>query len=356
MDEYLALFPFTRAASEYVKSSGRVLEDLVKGEDFSKEVLTRSSQRIKQALEGEIELVKLEEENKVDIELLSYPLARVMVSCINNHLLTQRYANGEARFAFQKLKSASDDEAIKLINKLLEDFNIIPEPLKDPKTFENSYTFHFTDFVRFTSRLRDSKWKLVNVMVEKGRVELAKNEVMEILQEKIRLEVLSDLPLKLSRQMCQSISSYTKDILSTFDVSVFRSWELGAIDEEAYPPCIRELISLVKSGKNLAHPARFALTAFLANIGMSAEEIVRFYESSPDFDLELTRYQVEHIMGSSGTEYTSPGCSTMETYGNCAKGGEICKSISHPLSYYRKKLARKRSSARSNEKYTSKMI
>ncbi len=89
---------------------------------------------------------------------------------------------------------------------------------------------------------------------------------------------------------------------------------------------------------------------------MSAEEIVRFYESSPDFDFELTRYQVEHIMGSSGTEYTSPGCSIMETYGNCAKGGEICKSISHPLSYYRKKLARKRSSAKSNGKYVDKMI
>ncbi len=349
MDKFLALFPFTRAASEYVKSSGRVLEDLVKGGDFSLEVLARSSQRIKQALEGEIELVTLEEENKVDIELLSYPLARVMVSCINNHLLSQRYANGEARFAFKKLRSASDNEESELIGRLLKDFNI------EATTVENSYTFHFTDFVRFTSRLRDYKWKLANVMNE-GCVELAKNEVREILQEVIRLEVLSDLPLKLSRQICQSVSSYTTDILSTFDVSVSRSWELGAIDEEAYPPCIRELISLVKSGKNLSHPARFALTAFLANIGMSAEEIVRFYESSPDFDLELTRYQVEHIMGSSGTEYTSPGCSIMETYGNCAKGGGICTSISHPLSYYRKKLARKKSLARSNENYTSTMI
>jgi hypothetical protein len=70
MDEYLALFPFTRAASEYVKSSGSVFEDLVKGEDFSKEVLTRSTQRIKQALVGEIELINLkEEENKGKIEL-----------------------------------------------------------------------------------------------------------------------------------------------------------------------------------------------------------------------------------------------------------------------------------------------
>jgi DNA primase large subunit len=350
MDEYLALFPFTRPASEYVKSSGREPDSLIKGENFSREVLVRSSQRIKQALEGEIEPINLREEKKVEIELFSYPLARVMVSCINNPLLTQKYANGEARFAFQKLKCASCDEEIELINRLLTDFNINPIQ-EEMEPSENIYTFHFhfTDFIRFTSRLRDAKWKLVNVM-NKGRVELAKNEVREILQEIIRLEVLSDLPLKLSRQMCQSVSSYTKDIVSTFDFSVFSSGDLGAIDEEAYPPCMRELISLVKGGKNLSHPARFALTAFLANIGMSAEEIVRFYESSPDFDLELTRYQVEHIMGSSGTKYTSPGCSIMETYGNCTEGGEICKSISHPLSYYRKKLARKRGPARSNAK------
>ena len=52
---------------------------------------------------------------------------------------------------------------------------------------------------------------------------------------------------------------------------------------------------------------------------MKAEEIVRIYETSPDFDYELTRYQVDHIKGASGKDYVPPGCSTMETYGNCTE-------------------------------------
>jgi DNA primase large subunit len=345
MDEYFALFPFTRAASECVRSLDFSVEDLLTGEDFSTEVLTRSSQRIKQALEGEIGQVDLNEDIKVKTELFSYPVARVMVSCINVHFLTQKYANGEAQFAFRKLESLSDDEAIIVIGRLLEDFNIEATPS------ENRYKFHFTDFVRFTSGLRDSRWKLVNVM-NKGSVELAKKEVMKILQQAIRLKVLNGPPLKPSNKICNSLSSDIKSIIATLDSSMSKSGDFGAIDTEAYPPCIRELISLVLSGKSLSHTARFALTAFLANIGMSAEDIVHFYENSPDFDFEFTRYQVEHIMGSSGTEYTSPGCSTMETYGNCNSKDKMCTSISHPLSYYRKRSARKRSLTKSAGNYT----
>jgi len=347
MDEYFALFPFTRAASECVRSLDFSVEDIVTGEGFSIEVLSRSSQRIKQALEGEIGRVDLDEDIKVKTELLSYPVARVMVSCINVHFLTQKYANGEAQFAFRKLESLNDGEAITFIGRLLQDFNIEAELIED----ENRYKFHFTDFVRFTSGLRDSRWNLVNVMNE-GHVELAKKEVMKILQQAIRLKVLKGPPLKPSSKICNSLSSDIKSIIATLDSSMSKSGDFGAIDTEAYPPCIRELISLVQSGKSLSHTARFALTAFLANIGMSADDIVHFYENSPDFDFEFTRYQVEHIMGSSGTEYTSPGCSTMETYGNCNWKDKICKSISHPLSYYRKMSARKRSSTRNARNYT----
>jgi DNA primase large subunit len=345
MDEYFALFPFTRAASECVRSSGFSVEDLLTGGGFSTEVLTRSSQRIKQALEGEIGRVDLNEDIKVKTELFSYPVARVMVSCINVHFLTQKYANGEAQFAFKKLKSLRDDEAITFIGRLLEDFNI------ETTLSQNRYKFHFTDFVRFTSGLRDPRWKLVNVM-NRGYVELAKKEVMEILQQAIRLKVLNAPPLKPSNKICNSLSSDIKSIIATLDSIMSKSGDFGAIDTEAYPPCIRELISLVQSGKSLSHTARFALTAFLANIGMSADDIVHFYENSPDFDFEFTRYQVEHIMGSSGTEYTSPGCSTMETYGNCNWKDKMCKYISHPLSYYRKRSARKRSSTKSAGNYT----
>ncbi len=57
---------------------------------------------------------------------------------------------------------------------------------------------------------------------------------------------------------------------------------------------------------------------------------------APDFREDLTRYQVEHITGAGGTEYTSPSCKTMITYGNCYGKDKFCEFVSHPLTYYRR--------------------
>jgi hypothetical protein len=86
---------------------------------------------------------------------------------------------------------------------------------------------------------------------------------------------------------------------------------------------------------------RFALTSFLANIGLDKEQIMDLYRMAPDFREDLTRYQVEHITGGSGTEYTAPSCKTMMTYGNCSGKNPQCEWVTHPLSYYRKALARR---------------
>ncbi|HUV83494.1 MAG TPA: DNA primase regulatory subunit PriL, partial [archaeon] len=51
----------------------------------------------------------------------------------------------------------------------------------------------------------------------------------------------------------------------------------------------------------------------------------------------MTRYQVDHISGGTGTKYKPPSCATMITYGNCFGKDELCKNIGHPLSYYRNK-------------------
>ncbi|MDD3071462.1 MAG: DNA primase regulatory subunit PriL, partial [Methanoculleus horonobensis] len=65
----------------------------------------------------------------------------------------------------------------------------------------------------------------------------------------------------------------------------------------------------------------------------------------PDFDPDMTMYQVEHISGRSGTEYTPPSCATMRTFGICANRDRDCDRVNHPLSYYRlkKNIKKKRS-------------
>jgi DNA primase large subunit len=171
-------------------------------------------------------------------------------------------------------------------------------------------------------------------------VTLAKKEIIQILAEAVRLKVLSGLPLKLSSKMCEELSSHTSLLIEAFSKASLRALDSGPIVLEASPPCIKALLSQVKAGQNLSHPARFALTSFLANIGMEPEEIVRIYETSPDFDFELTRYQVDHIRGGSGKDYIPPGCSTMETYGNCPEHDDLCKRVAHPLSYYRRNIKR----------------
>ena len=115
--------------------------------------------------------------------------------------------------------------------------------------------------------------------------------------------------------------------------------QFGAIEESAFPPCIQALISALTSGTNLTHAGRFSLTTFLHAIGMDVAGIAGLYGRSPDFDIEKTMYQVEHITGrgGSGTEYTTPACAAMQTTGLCVHSDKLCETVGHPLSYYKRK-------------------
>jgi len=114
--------------------------------------------------------------------------------------------------------------------------------------------------------------------------------------------------------------------------------DLGAVEEGAFPPCIKRMLSDVARGVNLAHSARFALVSFLLQINMTVDEVTSLFATSPDYDPERTRYQVEHIAGASGTRYKPPACATMATYGNCPGEDELCRRVRHPLSYYERKI------------------
>jgi DNA primase large subunit len=94
---------------------------------------------------------------------------------------------------------------------------------------------------------------------------------------------------------------------------------------------IKKMLEQVAANANLVHLARFALVSFLIQINISVDQIVGLFNTSPDFDQEKTRYQVEHIAGASGTKYKPPSCATMATYGNCPGENELCRRIRHPL-------------------------
>ena len=87
---------------------------------------------------------------------------------------------------------------------------------------------------------------------------------------------------------------------------------------------------------------RFTLTSFLIYIGMEPEKLNELYKSFfSDYNERLTRYQIEHIAGErgSGTKYTPPQCSVLQTHGICRKGDDLCRRTYHPLAYYKRKQA-----------------
>ncbi len=113
--------------------------------------------------------------------------------------------------------------------------------------------------------------------------------------------------------------------------------DMGEVETELFPPCIKKLLAGQKEGENLSHEGRFSLTAFLKKVGLSEDEIIDIFREAPDFDVEMASYQIQHIIGEiSGTEYTPPGCDTMKTNGICFNPDSLCEQewMKHPLSYY----------------------
>jgi len=86
--------PFTKSAAEYVDSSEVGLLDVIQNPLMYGQVLSRAESRLEQALVGNIEKPDFAEgeEGKMDEELLSYPVARLLLSCIGDKYAIRRYA------------------------------------------------------------------------------------------------------------------------------------------------------------------------------------------------------------------------------------------------------------------------
>jgi len=124
-------YPFTQEAAERVRALGYTLESLLDKTSF-KSVRSRAAERVQGAILGSIP----ERAANTDAELLSYPLARVMVSCLGDSILLRRYALAEAKLAFKRMQNEKQ-ELIPLANDLgLHPQGSGPWKLYLPSTFE----------------------------------------------------------------------------------------------------------------------------------------------------------------------------------------------------------------------------
>ncbi len=333
---FFALYPFVSEASDYVGSLGFSPDRLISSRALESARL-RGKERVLQSLgEG---IVKFDlsgsDEGRILSELLSYPFARVLVSCIDDQFLIHRYVLSEA-IAAARLLNGHDD---RFLSEFALDFSIDAPLFENPLNKEVLFKLHFTDYIKLATSMKDLKWKLVNRKLSGGVVKVAREDFIRLLQEAMRMRILENLPLNIPEEMKIECGPYLTEVIEVLQERKerFDSGSFGKIEAGLFPPCMTHAIARAGVGVNLAHSMRFALTAFLSAVGMNVEQILNIFNVSPDFDESKTRYQVEHITGSSGTQYKPPSCSTMKTYGNCHEPDELCKRIKHPLSYYQRR-------------------
>jgi len=330
----LSKYPFLNASKEYIKNNNLSIEELLDDPLYERARLT-GVERLDNAFNnrdvGDRSLVT---ESDLIMELLSYPIARMIAVCIEDIYFKRRYALGEAIHAYRNLINES---TIFLIN-IANEFNMNVKLSEDT----NKISIYFVDYLHHAPT-RYKEWKMINRDMKNGYIQISHKELARIIQEALRARINNELDKRIcSKAVHETFSSDIKRIQNTVMVhrKNIEAAPIGKLDNKKLPPCMKNIIAAIQAGENVPHMGRFALVSFLHSLKLSNNDILKIFSSAPDYEEEKTRYQVEHITGySSSTAYTPPGCEKMRTYGICPTEeiDEFCKKKRHPLSYYKAK-------------------
>ena len=330
----LAKYPFLSASKDYVKdnnlSVSEILDDplydrarMIGVERIDKSFKNRDAGN--RSLTGETDYI---------MELLSYPIARMIAVCIGDTYFKRRYALGEAIHAYKNLIN----EPTSFLMDVSKEFNIRVKHQED----SNYISIHFTDYLEYAPT-RYKEWKMVNREMNQGYINISHKDLARLIQEALRARINDELD---NRQCSKAIyKTFSTDIQRIQNIVMMHRKKIeaapvGKLDTDKLPPCIKDILAAIQSGENVPHAGRFALVSFLNSLKLNTNDILKLFSTAPDYEEERTRYQVEHITGDiSSTSYKPPGCGKMRTYGICPveKIDGLCKRTRHPLSYYNAK-------------------
>jgi len=312
------------------------------------EITARAEERIKEAVEDALVSdqttgsVGESRPIKDDVELLSFPVAVMMVIYMNDKLLKRRYALAEAKRAYHLLRQESEEKITTIAKRFNLSIKHVKTYIENLKTTSSGFYLDFTNYLKDTGIFHERKWKLVNRAMKHGEVQVTKDEVARLLAEEIRAYMEEKLNVKTDFKLPQDVADRIEK-LKQLHLALRKMHEEEMPKEtmvDAFPPCVQRLYKTALDKGHLSHIERFTLTAFLLNTGMPIENVIECFRPASDFSEKMTRYQVEHIAGGrgGGEKYVPPKCDTLRTHGICPGGDEICERAWRPLRYYQRKI------------------
>ncbi len=332
MDVKLAAkYPFLKESGRHLKDSGVSLDGLVNGVAYERARFLGKERVMEAVNDGMIDDHPMASAIDASLELLSYPVARMIVSAVADPMLVKRYAIAEAKKADERLRK----EDLTFIKDVATELGL-------EVATDGDISLHFTDFLRFSAAMRSKDWKLVNQRVKDGKVIVTKQRLVRLIQQMLTDKITSELPLPVDDDILRTFAQDIGEIRGIYEQmrAEQKSRDIGKVSIERFPPCMKKLLGMIQAGENVPHSGRFALVAFLHTLGMNSDEVLSTFSTAPDFDESKSRYQIQHITGEiSGTEYTPPECSTMKSYGICHEPDGLCGQewMKHPLTYYKVK-------------------
>ena len=340
MERLHARYPFLDASRAAVEAADVDLTELVAENGPSVE---RAHERVRRAL---LEGTTAPEEPRLwstRAELLSYPVARVLVSLLDVPGATEKYAAAEAATARERfvddfeadleLKSAGGDRLT--LEELLADFGLAGgvEPIGDGR-----FSLDVTAYLELAADLDDPEWRLVRRPLSEGTVPVSRPELYTLLREAVAGKVREGLPLSVPEGIAEPLSAELSSIRRAIaDLDPPLSFETVA--PGLFPPCIRALLSQAREGETLSDHSLFSLVSFLLATGLDAEGVIELCSLSGEA-AETVRGQIDRLREGETTVAAPPSCAVMDEYGDCVDKDDLCETIRHPLSYYEKRLGR----------------
>jgi DNA primase large subunit len=321
--EDFAKYPFLKQASKQIEELQFTIGSLAS----EKPVFDRAQERVKKAI-FDVNTGEMGKDKATEIS--SFAASLILVIATKNSWIKKRYALAVAKTAHAQMLKPKEK-----IESIAKDFDW---DIAEGKPYKD-FRIGFSIYLKNAAHMHGSGWKLINQIMDKGIVYLNRDKVIRLLQEEIKRRVEKRLDVSEIKNLPEEIAAIAEGLMKLAQEIMGQEIEEmpKVVIQEAFPPCINALYA--DQSHHLSHIGRFTLTSFLVNIGMTPEGLNDMYKTFSDYNERLTRYQIEHIAGErgSGTKYTCPQCSVLQTHGVCKNRDALCRSIYHPLRYYQRK-------------------